>query len=39
MSSATTFYDLKAEQPKGTFDFSQLKGKVVLVSSRPRSTK
>ena len=28
----TTFYDLKAELPGGkTYDFSQLKGKVVLI--------
>jgi len=33
MSSAKSFYDLKAELPgtKGPYDFSQLKGKVVLI--------
>jgi hypothetical protein len=31
-SSGTTFYDLKAELPNGqTYDFEQLKGKVVLI--------
>jgi len=31
-SSENTFYDLKAELPSGqTYDFEQLKGKVVLV--------
>ena len=32
MSNKTTFYDLSAELPGGkTYDFSQLKGKVVLI--------
>jgi len=32
MSGKTSFYDLKAEQPGGnTFEFEQLKGKVVLI--------
>ena len=31
-ANMTTFYDLKAELPGGkTYDFSQLKGKVVLI--------
>ncbi|KAF9223749.1 glutathione peroxidase [Gyrodon lividus] len=32
MSSTTDFYDLKADLPNGkTYDFDQLKGKVVLI--------
>ncbi|KAL8277169.1 hypothetical protein RQP46_010417 [Phenoliferia psychrophenolica] len=31
MSSATSFFDLKAPTPKGTYEFKQLAGKVTLI--------
>jgi hypothetical protein len=32
--AASQFYSLKAELPKGTLDFNELKGKVVLIVRR-----